>query len=924
MSRRVTQRAVSASLIVSALLLSAGLTACGKNETAASLMSEAQAYETKGDTKAALIQLKNAVAKSPEDGEVRLRLASLYLKMADPVSAEKEARKAAELKIDAARTAPVLARALVLQGQGQKALDATAAMAGGKDANVLAIRGDAYLTLNESDKAREAYLAAIAITPGQPEALIGMARLATIAKDMDGAAKLAEQAIAANPKDANAYLFKGNLLRAQNKPDEAAAAYTQAIAVKPDMSGALLERANIHIAAKKFDLAKADIEAARKVAPNALPPIYSQAVLDFSQNNYAAANDNIQKVLSKAPEHMPSLLLAGAVELNMGSFKQAEQHLNAYLSTYPNNAYARKLLAQTQLRLAEPDSAGRTLAPLLAGGGNDAQVMALAGESSLRTREFDKATQYFEKATTLQPEVASLRTSLGLSMLAQGNREKGVEELEKATSLDPKSEQAGTTLVRAEMALRHYDKALVAVKALIAAHPDNAEFRNLEGGVYLGTNNLAAARASFEKAASLKADLFGPVMNLAQLDVKDGKPEAAKKRLTAFAEKNKGASPMVALADLALSQKNVSEATSWLEKAVADNPADLPAAGRLVLHYLRTNQAPKALTLARKLQSANPTKPELLDALGQAQLANKDDAGALDSYSKLAGMLPKSAAVQLRLAAVHLRLKNEAAATADLKRALELDPGNQGALAGQVEMAMRARKPDAALAVARSVQKSTPKSPLGFTLEGDIMAAQKKFDGAQRAYDQAFALAPSATTLVKSASALNATGKPKEATAKMLAWINSHPGDNTATLYLGELLLSQKDFAGAATIFEGLLKAAPNDPLLLNNLAWAYQQTKDPRALATAEHAAKVAPESGPVLDTLGWMLVEKGDVAKALPILQKAVTLNPNARELRYHLAVALAKSGNKQSARAEIDKVLSGEPFANTDDAKALLKNL
>ena len=101
---------------------------------------------------------------------------------------------------------------------------------------------------------------------------------------------------------------------------------------------------------------------------------------------------------------------------------------------------------------------------------------------------------------------------------------------------------------------------------------------------------------------------------------------------------------MAALAELALHQKHPEEATSWLEKANAENPEAIGPASQLATHYLRTGQQAKALTLVRKLQTANPANPDLLDLLGQAQLANNDLAGALETYSKLVNVVPKSAA----------------------------------------------------------------------------------------------------------------------------------------------------------------------------------------------------------------------------------------------------------------------------------------
>jgi Tfp pilus assembly protein PilF len=129
----------------------------------------------------------------------------------------------------------------------------------------------------------------------------------------------------------------------------------------------------------------------------------------------------------------------------------------------------------------------------------------------------------------------------------------------------------------------------------------------------------------------------------------------------------------------------------------------------------------------------------------------------------------------------------------------------------------------------------------------------------------------------------------------------------------------------AISLLENVLKQKPNNPVALNNLAWAYQQEKDPRALDTAEQAFKVAGDNPGVMDTLGWMLVEQGNTARGLPLLQKASGLAPDAPEIRYHLAVGLNKSGDKQGARKELDKLLAqNKPFAQIEEARALLKTL
>ncbi|MDB5768653.1 MAG: prsT, partial [Collimonas fungivorans] len=842
MPRSVKKWAIRASVVVTTLMLAAGLSGCGKTESSATLMAEAKQYQQKGDNKAALIQLKNAAAQNPQDAEVRFALAALYNTMGDAVSAEKEIRKAISLGGDSTRAAPVLAKALQMQGQAQKAIDETAAAAAKGDPALLAVRGDAYLALNDIAKSKESYQRALAAKAGSAESLLGLSRLAMVDKDSDGATRYVEQAIAANPKDPAVWFFNATLLRAQGKNADALAAYSQAITLKPDHMNALIERANMEIATGKFDAAKTDIDAARKAAPAALQVTYTQALLDFTQGKYGAAQESLQKVLRAAPEHLPSILLAGAVEMNLGSLQQAEQHLKKYLEKFPDNGYARKLLAQVQLKGAQPADAVATLAPLLKDSTQDAQLLALAGESAMRTRDFGKASGYFEKAALLAPNAATLHTSLGLSRLGQGDQAKGISELERATALDPKSEQAGVALVRAELALKHYDKALAAAKALVAAQPDNAVVRNLEGGVHLSKGDRAAARASFDKAVSLQPSFFAAAMNLAQMDVQDKKPDAAKQRLVAFLEKDKkNISAMTALAGLALTQNKPDEVTAWLEKANAESPEATGPAIQLATHYLRTRQPAKALTLTRKMQTANPANADLLDLMGQAQLSSNDLPGALETYGKLVNVAPKSAPAQFRLATVHLMMKNDAAAAGDLKRAIALQPGFVPAYLAQAEMALRGNRPDDALAAARQVQKLPGQEAVGLILEGDVQLQQKKPALALPLYEKAFALAKSPKLMINIHRLLAQSGKEKEAEQRLAQWSRDNPNDVMTAMYVAEGNIARKQYKAAIPQLEAILKKTPDNAAALNNLAWTYQQENDPKALETAERAYKLA-----------------------------------------------------------------------------------
>ena len=126
MSGMIKKR-TSVAMISGAIALMVGLSACSKTQSSEKLIADAKQYQQKGDNKAAVIQLKNALQKDPDNKEARYLLGAIYNQAGDPVSAEKELRKAVSLGVSAATALPDLAKALLVQGQFQKTLDETAA-----------------------------------------------------------------------------------------------------------------------------------------------------------------------------------------------------------------------------------------------------------------------------------------------------------------------------------------------------------------------------------------------------------------------------------------------------------------------------------------------------------------------------------------------------------------------------------------------------------------------------------------------------------------------------------------------------------------------------------------------------------------------------------------------------------------------------
>lgn len=926
MSSKKTKLAASAVMVSSVLLLTGSLASCGRGDSPEQLVAEAAKYRQKGDEKAAIIQLKNALQKKPDDADARFLLGSIYNETGDPLSAEKEIRRAAELGMAKGKTAPQLARALMAQGQFQKALDELAAAGPLQDANIEVIRGDAYSALNKQADAKTAYEQALKLTPDQPLALVGLAKIAYFNKDADGANRLVDQAIAKNPQNTEALVAKAELLRAQDKNDDALAAYDKALKIRPENVQNHISKANLDISLRRFDDAAKEIDTARKLAPGAPMVSYAQALLDFTQEKHKQALESIQQVLKVAPEHMPSVLLAGAIEYALGANEQAEQHVKRYMETNPGNVYASKLLASIMLKNNDPQRALSVLNPAIQQAhGTDPQLLSLAGESYMRSRDFPKATEYFEKASALAPQTPMLRTALGMSKLAQGENASGMAELEMASNMDTKNAQPGMLLVMNHLRLKEYDKALAAVKKLEKEKPNDATVKTLKGNVYMSRKELPQARQSFEEAAKLQADYFPPVANLAQIDFAEKKPDAARARIEAFLDKNKdNVEAITALASLAQAQGKTADALALLERASNARPADIPAALRLGSAYLRTNEKQKATALAQRLLISYPSSPEVLDFSAQTQLANGDKEGALDTYRKLAGLVPNSAPVQYRIATVQMAMMNQGAAVDSLKKAIALKPDYLDAQVALAAVQLRNNKPDEAIAIARQIQKQIPKQPVGYSLEGDLLMLQQKPADAVKPYEQALAANGGNDILLKLHEALTKSGNTKEANARVAAWLKAHPNDNAVRLHFATQSMAS-DNKAAIEQFQAILKQDPDNVGALNNLALAYYKEKDPRALEYAEKAATIAPTSPAVMDTLGFLLVEKGDAKRGLSYLEKAVAAAPNAVTIRYNLALAQAKTGDKEKARKSLEEVIAkGGNSPKVEEAKAMLKTL
>ncbi|HEV8257831.1 MAG TPA: XrtA/PEP-CTERM system TPR-repeat protein PrsT [Casimicrobiaceae bacterium] len=883
------------------------LASCG--DSPESQVKSARDYLAKGDSSAAVIQLRNALQKEPNNAEARYLLGTVLTERRDPASAVKELRMALQLGYPVDQVLPALARALIDDGDakelvtefGERTLGSPDAQAAFKTAI-----GNAWLSLGKPKEAEASFNAALAAKADFADALLGIAYLRAGSGDLEGAKKIVDGVLAQPGAPPEASLLQAQLALAEGKPDAARAILEKLLEAKPDNLQARYRLTSLLIAKGDLEQASAQVGAIRKVAKQDGHAYYLEALIASRRGDLPAAREAIQQVLKGSPQHVPSLLLAGEVEFRAKQYNQAQDYLRRALKAAPGIPYAERLLAATYLRLGSPAHALEVLQRPLSRGYRDPQLMGIAGEAYLAVGDFPKAAQYFAQTTALDPKNATARMRLGQVRFAEGDTEGAIRDLEAASALDPKVSPADLALVANLIRQKQFDQALTAVDRLEKKQPNNPLVYNLKGIVYLTKRDIASARANFERALQIQSDYLPAIGNLAQLDRLDKKPEVARKRYEAILEKEpKNEQVLLGFAGLVQSLGGESsEIESLLKRAVNANPQSISARVALVNFYAQKGDGKQAQLAAQEANAALPNEPRALELLGQAQLASGEATLAVGTFSKLVAARPGSVEPLMRLAQALVVAKDYDKAVEKLREALLINPELFEANREIVAIYVMSGRTEQALREIKAIQQRQPSNARGYLLEGDLWATQKKWAEAESAFMVARKYAPEDGMLaVKLHVTASSAGKGAAADAAADKWLREHPKDVVLRNYLGERALRKQDYKAAARHYQTLIAQQPDNVMYLNNLAWVSGELNDPKALSYAEKASALAPTNPAVLDTLGMLLIKKGDATQGLEKLRQAAQLAPNQSDIRLHFAKALIKAGDKTAARKELD---------------------
>ena len=914
------------SALLLSLIIAATLPGCGRQPVEKQLQ-HAREYVAKGEKKAAIIELKNLLAEHPENAQARLLLGQLYLETGEADAASIELKKAVEHGADKIATTVTLVKAQLARGEAAKALallDPKQLPEAASAPQLMVLRAQALADSGKPDEAAQTFQAAQQRDPKFADAPIGLAKLALRQQKPDEAMKVLDAVLAQAPNNAEALILKGDLLRIKGDAAGAKAAFRQAVAADKNNSQGYLGQIALAIDGRQTAEARQLLTELQKIAPNNIFARHFNALVLLQEKKPDQALTAVLEVLKAAPGFPAANLLAANIEMSKGADQQAMTHLNVVLAKEPNNLAAQRLQISAWLKQGEADKAAQMVVQMLDKHPDDATVLGLAGEVFARKKDYSKSMGYFSRAAQIDPNNSMLRTRLALSRMAGGDAAHAMTELAELSASGSQI-QPDILLALAHINKGEWAEAEKAIAQIQKKQPDNPIGRGLRSSVLLGKQDVAGARKELEAALQEHPDYIPAAVNLARLDLNERKPELAQQRFDKLmAKQPRNVELMQVYADFLLQQGKPADAGRWLEKARQLQPDAMRPLLTLTAIALQAKDNKRALELAQAGVAAHPDDQQALDNLGNVQLLMGEKNQSLATYAKLVKLHPKSAPAHFRLAYVQSQSGDSKAAIDSLKTTLALAPGNADAYAALTALYMKEGKSGDAVQLTQALQKQQPKAPLGFLLEGDVQMQAKKYPEAAAMYRRAAELGDSGLIATKRHRAEKLAGNAN-AEATLLKWLEKHPQEANVWLYLAEDALRDKRFKVAAAYYESAGKLVPGSALVLNNLAYVYQQLRDPRAQATAELALKQAPDNPSIMDTLAMIMIDSERVAPAIDLLNKALARNQGDLNIRFHLAQAYVKTGEHAKARQELESVIqTGQKFDSETEARSLLRSL
>lgn len=484
----------------------------------------------------------------------------------------------------------------------------------------------------------------------------------------------------------------------------------------------------------------------------------------------------------------------------------------------------------------------------------------------------------------------------------------------KVVSLDPANHAAYFELASANYRLNKLPEAEQNIRQAIKLSPDNKWYLRLQGEVYKRTNKIPELITVLNELIRVEPENDAYYFDKANAQFILNQTDEAKKTYdqiqTRFGESRELTNAKRRF------QQNGATSDSDIVKLLEGNQADvknyLYAAGLL----LQKNNDTEALKVLLKAQQLEPNNFEVNLGLADIYRKQKNDEAAFASL-KLAfesSDMPLDEKVKI-IAALFSKLDQPIVAknVTDLSKTIaEKNPNDSKSLALYGDVLFQQNKFKEALIQYQAALKLNEQVYVVWEQIINIQTLLGHYQDAIKVGDEALTLYPNQAGLYYyMAYALFKTGKYNLAQSNLKNALQLDVDNKSlqAQVYAlqGDIYINQNSFSLAKTAFEKAIAAEPDNYLIMNNYAYYLALKNDDlvKAAKYAETAANALPTNSSVTDTYAFILFkqQKYDLAKTW--IEKALQNNSDKNSVyleRY--GDILFMKGDKEAALTQWQK--------------------
>lgn len=138
------------------------------------------------------------------------------------------------------------------------------------------------------------------------------------------------------------------------------------------------------------------------------------------------------------------------------------------------------------------------------------------------------------------------------------------------------------------------------------------------------------------------------------------------------------------------------------------------------------------------------------------------------------------------------------------------------------------------------------------------------------------------------------------------------PLDWRPIYYAGVCRQTRDGWAVAERYYLDALEIAPDEPRVLNHVGynWIVLGERVDEGFELVSRAARLAPDNGAILDSLGWGHFKQNRPDEAVTWLERAVERSPSDPTINWHLGDAYAAVGRELEARFQWRRALELDP--------------